>query len=272
MPVIGLIAGNGQFPLVVARGARSRGLRVIAVAVREEADPALSEYVDECHWISVGQLGGLLAAFAKAGVTEAIMAGQVRPERALGAEGRVDPAMAQLLARVPTKTTDALLGAIAGELARHGVRLIDSTSLVADALPSAGVLTASAPTAAQQEDIRFGVRIARGIGGFDIGQTVVVKERAVLAVEAMEGTDETIRRAGRLSAGAVVVKLAKPSQDMRFDVPVIGVKTIAVMAEARASCLAIEAGKTLMLDREAIVAQADRSGIVILALGQEFLG
>ena len=267
--MIGLIAGNGQFPLAVAHAARRRGMRVVAVGVREEADPELAQVVDEFHWVPVGQFGELLAVLQRAGVRETIMAGQVRPERALGAEAHVDAALAKILARVPTKTTDALLSAIAEELERQGIRVLDSTMLLKETVPSAGALTTTQPTPSQWEDIRFGVRIVRALGAFDIGQTVVVKERAVLAVEAMEGTDAAIQRGGTFSHDVVVVKLAKPSQDMRFDVPVIGPRTIATLAACGAACLAVEAGRTVILDREHLLGQADRADLAVVALGPE---
>jgi hypothetical protein len=267
---IGLIAGNGTFPFLVLRAARQLGHEIVVVAIEGEAFPGIDTLASELggcrvHWISLGQLGRCLAAFRDAGVSRAVMAGQVRHVK-LFADVQPDPLLMAALGRLTSKNTDALISAVAGVLQAHGITLMNSTELLADLLARPGVLSRRAPTAPMQEDFEFAYRIADGLAGFDVGQTVVVKDRAVVAVEAMEGTDETIARAGRLAgAGVRVVKVAKPAQDMRFDVPVVGVATIEAMRAAGADGLSIDAGKTLILDGEAFLRAADAADIVVVA-------
>ena len=266
---LGLIAGNGTFPLLVLRAARGLGHDVEVVAIRDEASPeidAIAAALGGCRvtWIHLGQLGRCLAAFEQAGVSQAVMAGQVKHVK-LFSGVMPDRTLLSVLTRLRGKNTDAIISAVAGVLADRGVTLLDSTTLLAGLLAGAGRLSARAPGEAMQADFEFGYRAADGLAGLDIGQTVVVKDRAVVAVEAMEGTDAAIERAGRLAGpGTRVVKVAKPKQDMRFDVPVVGVATIRAMRAAGADGLSIDAGKTLILDGEAFLQAADAEGIVVV--------
>ena len=266
---IGLIAGNGAFPFLVLRSARRLGHEVTVVAIRDEAFPALEALAAELggthfEWVSLGQLGRCLQVLEKSGVTRAVMAGQVKHVK-LFTDVMPDLTMLGVLGRLVTKNTDALISAVADVLSRRGITLMDSTELLADLLVRPGVLTRTPPPDDMRADFAFGYPIADTIGGLDIGQTIVVKHRAVVAVEAMEGTDATIARAGTLAGpGARVVKVAKPRQDMRFDVPVIGVATIAAMREAGMDGLSVDAGRTLMLDGDDVIRAADEVGIVVV--------
>jgi DUF1009 family protein len=263
LPPLGLIAGNGRFPFLVAEAARRAGRRVVAVAIREEAFPELAAEVDAIEWVSLGQLGRAIESLKSHGVTEAVMAGQVKHKQIFS--GIVpDLKLLGVLARLAVKNTDSLIGGVADALARDGIRLLPSTELLVDHMASAGAMTRRKPGRDERADIEYGQKVARALSGLDIGQTVAVKDRAAVAVEAMEGTDEVIRRAGRIAgAGVTVVKVAKPRQDMRFDVPVVGAATLTTMAEAGASVLALEAARTLILDRPAFVAAADAAGIAV---------
>jgi len=265
-PPVGLIAGNGRFPFLVAAGARRAGRRVVAVAIREEAAPELAGAVDEIHWVSLGQLGRCIEALQGAGAREAVMAGQVKHRRIFS--GLVpDLKLMGVLARLAFQNTDSLIGAVADALGREGISLLPSTAFVADQLAALGAMTRRRPTEDERRDVAYGRRIARVLAGLDLGQTVVVKDRAAVALEAMEGTDETIRRAGRLAGpGTTVVKVAKPGQDMRFDVPVVGPGTIAAMGEAGARVLAVDAGHTLLLDKADFLARADEAGLAVVGL------
>jgi DUF1009 family protein len=260
---LGLIAGNGRFPFLVAAAGRRAGRRVVAVAIKEETDPALASEVDEIHWVSLGQLGRCIDALKGGGVREAVMAGQVKHKQIFA--GIVpDLKMMGLLARLALKNTDSLIGAVADTLAREGIALLSSTALLQDQLATKGAMTRRRPSGDEVKDVEYGREVARALAGFDIGQTVVVKEQAVVAVEAMEGTDETIRRAGRIAgAGCTVVKVAKPRQDVRFDVPVVGPGTVTAMSEAKAHVLAVQAGETLLLDRADLLAAAERADLVL---------
>ena len=263
---IGLIAGNGKFPVAFARAAKEKGIRVIAVAHEGETLPELAEWVDAIFWIKVGQLGKLIRILHEQGVKDVLMAGGIKKTRLFGG-GIPDLRAVALLAKMIHKKDDSLLRAIAQELESEGITVRESTLYLDSILASPGILSKRKPSKSEQKDIEFGWQMAKEIGRLDIGQTVVVKDQAVLAVEAIEGTDEAIRRGGLLCGhGAVVVKVCKPQQDLRFDLPAIGVQTIATMAHVKASCLAVEAGKTIILDREAVVAEADRAGIAILAI------
>ncbi len=271
MPTLGLIAGNGRLPFLVARAYGSKaGHRVVAVGFKGDTDPTLSDSVDEFTWVGVGQLGRLIRLFSKAGVEEAVMAGQITPTR-LFAKVAFDARGLKVIAGLKDRKADTIFAAVADELAKDGIRLVDSTRYLDEHLPAEGVLTRTQPTPDQLEDVAFGAGIARALGGLDVGQTVVVKDRAVVAVEAIEGTNETITRAGRLGGeGVVVVKMAKPGQDMRFDVPVVGPKTIEVMAEAKAAVLAIEAKRTFVVDERATTNAADARGICVVAIAPDF--
>ncbi len=271
---LGLIAGNGRFPFLVLEAARARGFEVVVAAIKEEAFPEIeSQGAVAVHWLSLGELSKLIETFKKEGVRRAIMAGQVKHSQIFS---RITPdwRLAKLLLSLRTRNTDALLGAVAKVLAEEGITLEDSTSFLEPLLAKPGVLTKRAPNQQERKNIDYGRAVARHLAQYDIGQTVVVAEAVCVAVEAMEGTDATIERAGRimsslegdastLSRALTVVKIAKPNQDMRFDVPVVGVKTIEVMRQAGASCLALDAGRCLLLDGEAILSAADDADIAI---------
>jgi UDP-2,3-diacylglucosamine hydrolase len=264
---LGLIAGNGRFPFLVAEAARRAGRRVVAVAVKEEASPDLATTVDEIHWVGLGQLGRCIEALQAAGVSEAVMAGQVQHRR-IFSDIVPDLKLAGVLVRVAVKNTDSLIGGVADALGREGITLLPSTALLEDQMATAGAMSRRKPGSDERKDIAYGVKVARTLSALDLGQTVVIKDRAAVALEAMEGTDEVIRRGGRLAgAGTTVVKLAKPRQDMRFDVPVVGVRTLEVMREAGARTLAVAAGRTLLIDRAAVLAAADEAGLAIWGVG-----
>ncbi|MCU1299171.1 MAG: hypothetical protein JWO91_3449 [Acidobacteriaceae bacterium] len=273
---LGLIAGNGRFPLLVLDAARAQGLEVIVAAIKEEAYPEIDAHgAVAVHWLSLGELSKLIETFQRENVTRAIMAGQVKHKQIFSSI-RPDWRLAKLLLSLGTRNTDSLLGAVAKVLADEGITLESSTSLLEPLLARPGVLTKRAPSNQEIKNIEYGRDVARHMAQYDIGQTVVVAEAACVAVEAMEGTDATIERAGEimrsleadastLSRTLTVVKIAKPNQDMRFDVPVIGVKTIEVMHKSSATCLAIDGGKCLLIDGEPIIAAADDAGIAIVA-------
>ena len=265
---LGLIAGNGRFPFLVLDAARAQGHDVTIIATKEETFPELNEaaahHSSAIHWISLGQLGKCISLLKDAGVSHAVMAGQVKHTRIFG--GIVpDLTFLSVLKQLGSRNTDGLIGAVAKVLHDRGIELIDSTSLLTPLLARPGVLTRRAPSDEEWRDFEFGYPIADAIAGQDIGQTIVVKDRAVVAVEAMEGTDDVIRRAGQLAgAGIRVIKVAKPKQDMRFDVPVIGVATIDALRTAGASALSIDAARTLVLDGDAVFAAADGAGIAVV--------
>ena len=262
---LGLIAGNGRFPFLVLEGAKRAGAEVAVAAIREETDPAIESLNDRVMWVGIGQLGKMLRFFKDEGVDKAIMAGQVKHVQ-IFSRAIPDVRMLKMLLRLPRRNTDALIGAVANELASEGIELIDSTSFLQDELPQPGTLTKRQPDERERSDIEYGLEIARGIAGMDLGQTIVVRERACVAIEAMEGTDAVIRRAGELVRGRLtVVKIAKPDQDMRFDVPVVGVPTIETMKTAGATCLCLTAGKTLMFDRKEMISLANKYKIAIVA-------
>jgi DUF1009 family protein len=273
---LGLIAGNGRFPFLVLDAARAQGYEVIVAAIREEAFPEIeSRGATAVHWLSLGELSRLIETFKREDVHRAVMAGQVKHKQIFSSI-RPDWRLAKLLLSLGTRNTDSLLGAVAKVLADEGIVLENSTSLLEPLLAKLGVLTKRAPTGQEKKNVAYGRAVARHLAQFDIGQTVVVAETACVAVEAMEGTDATIERAGQimaslesdpstLSRALTVVKIAKPNQDMRFDVPVIGVKTIEVMQRAGATCLGLDAGKCLLLDGNAIIVAADAAGIAIVA-------
>jgi DUF1009 family protein len=266
---IGLIAGNGTFPFLVLRAARQLGHDVDVIAIEGETFPALADLAAESsgtafHWIRLGQLGTCIDLLRAAGVSQAVMAGQVKHVK-LFTDVMPDLTMLAALARLRSKNTDALISMVADVLQRHGITLMDSTALLADLLAREGVLTRAQPSPAMLEDFAFGYGVADMVAGLDVGQTIVVKDRAVVAVEAMEGTDACIARGGALAGAASrVVKVAKPKQDMRFDVPVVGVATITAMQAAGADGLSIDAGRTLVLDGPAFLEAADAAGIVVL--------
>ena len=262
----GLIAGNGRFPFLVLEGARSQGIEMAVIAIKEEADPDLAGLTARLHWVSLGELSKTIDFLHQEGVTQAVMAGQVKHNKIFGTI-RPDWKLAKVLFALPKKNTDSLIGAVAKVLEDEGIRLVDSTVFLKPLLPDAGVLTRRKPSQEEYADMAYGLSLARNLAAMDIGQTVVVSSQACIAVEAMEGTDETIVRAARIAVGRplVVVKVSKPKQDMRFDVPVVGLPTIATMKASGASALAIDAQRTLLFDREALSAAANDAGIAIEA-------
>jgi UDP-2,3-diacylglucosamine hydrolase len=276
MQRIGLIAGNGKFPLLVLDAARAAGYELVVVAIKEEAFPEIEDHgAASVHWLSLGELSKLIEIFHRESVSRAIMAGQVKHKQIFSAI-RPDWRLAKLLLSLTTRNTDSLLGAVAKVLAEEGITLENSTWLLEPLLVKPGVLSRRAPTEQERKNIDYGRTVARHLAQHDIGQTVVIAESACVAVEAMEGTDATIERAGQLmnslhgdastlSRVLTVVKIAKPNQDMRFDVPVIGVKTIEVMQGAGATCLALDAGKCLLLDGEKVLEAANAAGVAVVA-------
>jgi UDP-2,3-diacylglucosamine hydrolase len=283
METLGLIAGNGRFPFLLLDAARAHNLTVVVAAIKEETDPEINERAARdshirVHWLSLGELSRLIETFQREGVARAVMAGQVKHKQIFSSI-RPDWRLAKLLLSLRTRSTDMLLGAVAKVLGDEGIELISSTQYLAPLLAQEGLLTRRGPSEEETKDIDYGRTVARAIAGYDLGQTVVIAAQACVAVEAMEGTDATIARAGdlfrtlevdgdassTLSRALTVVKVAKPNQDMRFDVPVIGLATIETMRAAGATCLAIEAGRTLIFDREAIVAAAEHANICVIA-------
>jgi UDP-2,3-diacylglucosamine hydrolase len=263
----GLIAGNGRFPFLVLEGARAAGVEMVVAAIREETDPRIAELAASLEWISVGHLGKLIRFFRKEGVDRVIMAGQVRHVQIFKLSALPDLRMARMLARLKRRNTDALIGAVANELEAEGIRLIDSTTYLQPLLAREGVLTRRAPNKHELADIDYGREVALELARLDLGQTIVVKNQAVVALEAMEGTDATIRRAAELVPGRplTVIKVAKPNQDMRFDVPVIGLQTIETLVACHVTALSLTADKTLIFDREETLEAANRHRIAIIA-------
>ena len=277
---LGLIAGNGRFPFLLLDAARAEGREVVVAAIREETDPEINQRAAAdsgitVHWLSLGELSRLIETFQAAGITQAVMAGQVKHKQIFSSI-RPDWRLAKLLLNLRTRNTDMLLGAVAKVLGDEGIELISSTSFLEPLLAQEGVLTERAPTEDERLNIDYGLSVANAVAGFDIGQTVVVAAQACVAVEAMEGTDAAIERAGllmhsldgdasTLERSLTIVKVAKPNQDMRFDVPVIGLATIKSMIRANASCLSIESRRTLLFDRGALLDRARHAGIAIVA-------
>jgi len=264
--VIGLIAGGGQFPLLFAEAARSRGMRVVAVGHLSDTVPELEEAVDALCWVKLGQLGRIISFFKQQGVREAVFAGTITKTR-IFRDVLPDLKGLSLWNKIDARQDDAILRAVAGVIEEEGIRILASTCYLEHLLFPGGILTRKKPTNEQMEDIRFGWRMAREVGRLDIGQCVVVRDRVVTAVEAIEGTDAAIRRGGELArSGAVVVKVKKPNQDFRFDLPATGITTIETLASVRGSVLAVEAGQSLLFDRQEMVAAADRAGIAVVGL------
>jgi DUF1009 family protein len=273
---LGLIAGNGKFPFLILDAARARGFDVVVAAIKEEAFPEISDHgAASIHWLSLGELSKLIETFQREGVHRAIMAGQVKHKQIFSSI-RPDWRLAKLLLSLTTRNTDSLLGAVAKVLADEGITLEKSTWLLEPLLAKPGVLTQRAPSEQERKNIDYGRAVARNLAQHDIGQTVVIADSACVAVEGMEGTDATIERAGQimrsfhedastLSRALTVVKIAKPNQDMRFDVPVVGIKTVEIMQAAGATCLALDAGKCLLLDGQKVIDAADAAEIAIIA-------
>lgn len=263
---IGLIAGNGKFPLIFAEQARREGVELVAVAHRGETLEEIERLVDSVTWIYVGELGKIIRAFHQAGVQEAVMAGGIKKVK-LFSNFRPDLRGIAFLARLKSREDDQLLRGVAEELEGEGIRVLESTLFLSRLIPGEGVLTRRAPKSAEWEDIRLGFQVAKEIGRLGIGQSVAVKGQVVLAVEAVEGTDAAVRRAGEAGKkGFVVVKASKPQQDLRFDVPAVGVETIRVLHEAGGTALAVEAGKTILLEKEAMLEEADQAGVAVVAV------
>jgi hypothetical protein len=278
---LGLIAGNGRFPFLLLDAARAQGLAVVVAAIREEADPELDRRAAEderitVHWLSLGELSRLIETFHKEGVEKAVMAGQVKHKQIFSSI-RPDWRLAKLLLNLRSRNTDMLLGAVAKVLGDEGIEIVSSTAFLEPLLAAEGVLTGRVPDEDERKNIEYGLSVARAVAGFDIGQTVVVAAQACVAVEAMEGTDAAIERAGLLMRSLqepasmlerrlTVVKVAKPNQDMRFDVPVIGIATVETMLRAGASCLSVEAGRTLLFDRARLIERANEESIAIVAV------
>lgn len=280
---LGVIAGNGRFPFLVLEEAVRLEISVVVAAIREETFPEIEQFSSapgvSIHWLGLGQLGKLIRLFKRAGVRQAIMAGQVKHTQIFNRKGSgssrlhvivPDLKMMKLFMSLPRRDTESLIGGVIRELEKEGIQLLDSTLLIRSLLPQTGVLTRRRPDAEESKDIEYGRRVGREIARLDLGQTIVVKDQAVVAVEAMEGTDETIRRAAGLVGGQrlTVVKVSRPEQDMRFDVPTIGLNTLRVMKECNVSALAVDAGKTLILDRANFIEEAERLGMTIVAVGE----
>jgi DUF1009 family protein len=264
----GLIAGNGRFPFLVLEGARARGVEIVVAAIKEETSSEIERQNARVEWVGVGQLGRLIRFFKREQVTHVIMAGQVKHHQIFRLNALPDLRMIRMLAGLSRKNTDSLIGAVVGELAGEGITLIDSTTFLEPLLARDGVMSRRAPTKEELADMEYGLGVAGEIARLDLGQTIAVKDRAVVAVEAMEGTDSVIARAGEITRNRpfVVVKVAKPGQDMRFDVPVIGVPTIENMTGAGATAICVSAGKTLLFDKEDLIALADKNRISVIGV------
>jgi len=266
----GLIAGNGRFPFLVLEGARSQGIEMAVIALKEEASPELERVAKRLHWVSLGELSKAIDLMQQEGVKNAVMAGQVKHNKIFSSI-QPDWKLAKVLFSLASKNTDSLIGAVAKVFEEEGIRLVDSTLFLKPLLPETGVLTRRAPNEHEAADMQYGLGVARHLATMDIGQTVVIADRACVAVEAMEGTDETIARAARFAEGKplVVVKVSKPKQDMRFDVPVVGLPTVEAMKKAGVTGLALDAGRTLLFDRVKLIEMADAAGITIEAFAPE---
>jgi DUF1009 family protein len=265
----GLIAGNGQFPFLVVEGARRAGSELAVVAIKEETDQRIEEVADKVLWVGIGKLGKIVSFFKKEGVTKVMMAGQVKHIQIFSG-ALPDLKMLKMLWNLPQRNTDALISGVADVLEEEGIELIDSTYFIQDQLAQEGVLSKRKPDETEKGNIEYGLKIANEIARLDLGQTIVVRAKACVAIEAMEGTDAVIRRAGELAKGKLtVIKVAKPNQDMRFDVPVVGVPTIETMIEAGATCLSITANKTLIFDREEMLKLANKNKICVIGTPRE---
>ena len=264
---IGLIAGNGRFPIIFAQAARKKGVEIVAIGINEETSRELEKFADKIYWLGVGELEKLLKILREENIRSVVMAGQVKHKLLFDNDVKIDKRMQFLLGGLKNKKTDSIIGAVARLLGLSGIKVLSSITFLSDYLPERGILTKISPDARQLKDIEFGRRIAKVIAGLDLGQSIAVKDMVVLAVESIEGTDEAIRRAAKYGKeGIVVIKVTKPRQDMRFDVPVIGPDTIKLLQEVKASCLAIEAKKTLIIDKPETLRLAEAGGISIVAI------
>jgi len=267
MKKIGLIAGNRKFPLLFAASARKKGCKIIAVAIKGDTSPKLKKIVDKIYWLKLSEFEKMFEIFKAEAVEGVVMAGQISPRRLFSKETQSSPQLRQILDALKDKKAETLFGAVAKKLEAAGLTLLDSTTFVEEYLPKKGTLTKKEPSFDTWEDIYFGLNLAKAVANLDIGQTVAVKSKAIVAVEAFEGTDNLIRRSGRIGRGKVVIiKVSKPKQDMRFDIPVVGLNTIKNLVKARCKCLAFEAGKTLFIDQQESIRLADRRGISIVAV------
>lgn len=267
MEKIGLIAGNRKFPIVFSEAAKRKNYYIVAVAIKGDTSPTLKRFVDKIFWLGLDEFSRMFEIFKDEGIKNVVMAGQVSPRRLFSKEIDKDAKLKEILSGIKDKRADTIFSAVAEELNSYGMQLLDSTLFIEELMPKKGTLTRSVPDFYAWEDVYFGINLAKAIADLDIGQTVAVKDKAIVAVEALEGTDNLIRRAGKISrGGATIVKVSKPRQDMRFDIPVVGLNTINNLIRAKAKCLAIEAGKTLFIDKEKSVELADRKGIAIVAV------
>ncbi len=267
MEKIGLIAGNRRFPILFSEAAKKKGAHLVAVAIKGDTSPGLKKYVDKIYWLGLSEFSRLFEIFRQEGITKVVMAGQISPQRLFSKEITKSGELKEMLAAVKDKKADTIFGAIAEKLNNAGLQLLDSTTFLEDLLPGKGTLSKREPDFAGWEDIYFGLELAKEIAFLDIGQTVAVKDKAIVAIEALEGTDNLIKRAGKLSReGFTIVKVSKPKQDLRFDIPVVGLNTVKNLIQAKARCLAIESGKTLFLDQQQAVRLADRKGLGLVAV------
>ncbi len=267
MEKIGLIAGNRKFPLLFAHAAKKRGFYVFAIAIKGDTSRSIGKVADEVVWLKISEYSRMFEIFKSAGISKVVMAGQISPGRLFSKEIMQDAQLRKILNEIKDKKADTIFGAIAKKMEASGLQLSNSISLMGDYLPAKGILSRREPSQREWEDVHFGIELAKEMGMLDIGQTVAVKERAVVAVEALEGTDNLIRRAGRIARrGAVIIKVSKPKQDLRFDIPVIGLGTIKNLVRIKASCLAIEAGKTIFIDRQKSLELSDSKNISVVAV------
>ena len=265
---IGIIAGKGVYPRLLAESARAQGVkRIVAIAFKKETEQIIETFVDEVEWIYLGQLGALLDAFGRTGVKHAVMAGVITPTNLFRV--RMDAKMMEVLKRLPTRNAHTIFGAVGDELAAIGVELLPASSFMQSHMPEAGTLTEREPTEGEKSDIALGMEVAETTSGLDIGQTVVVKQGTILAVEAFEGTDEAVRRAAKLGGkGVVITKVAKQGHDMRFDIPAVGMQTMKLLRRVKAGALAVQAGRAILLEREKVIAEANRMGLAVVAVGR----
>lgn len=267
MEKIGLIAGSKKFPIIFSEAAKSKNYSVIAIAIKGDTSPKLKRSVDKIYWLSLAEFARMFEIFKNEGITKIIMAGQISPYRLFSKEIAKDRELSSLLANIKDKKADTIFGEIARKLKDSGFEVINSTTFVEGLLPDKGILTKTQPDSSVWDDVNFGLDLARAVASLDIGQTVAVKSKAIVAVEALEGTDKLIRRAGRVAGrGITVVKVSRPNQDMRFDIPVVGFNTIKTLIKVNAKCLAIESNKTLFIDKEASLKLADQKGIAVLSV------
>lgn len=267
MNKIGLLAGNGKFPILFAQAAKNKGYSVVCVAIEGEADRSIDGYMDKLYWIRLGELSKLLTAFKQEGINKAVMAGQIKKVNMFDKSIQLDEQARHLLASLKDGRDTSLLSSLINILQSQGIEIVNSTTFLDEFLPQAGVLTKRVPTDTEKQDIEFGFPIAKEIAGLDIGQTIVVKNRVVVSVEAVEGTDEAMKRAASLAGpGVMVIKVARPFQDMRFDIPVIGINTLKTLIEIGSNVIAVEARKTLFIDEKSLVEFADRNNITIVAI------